>query len=207
MTWDPNPVWGRGGAGRAEPVPSHPQLSLVPGTQSQRRVTGGEAGKGEACPPPQPGERRTTRPRAQRAGGRRGGKQLSPSLLSAPSLLSLPGSFSLPFSSISVEPFLLGPVSLLEPSCPQTQVLSTWSPLLFLGPRQFPAQRAPGLATRHPSPSDVFTLPRPAGLCQEPTLGVALPLGWLCRQEQRWPKQGAPAALLLLPSHSPDAAS
>lgn len=51
-------------------------------------------------------------------------------------------------------------------------------------PQQLPAQRAPGLASRLPSPLAVFTLP----------LLLALPSGWLCSQDQRRPKPGSPAA-------------
>ena len=77
-----------------------------------------------------------------------------------------------------------GPRQSLRELLSSDQVLSTWSPLLFLGPQHLPAQRASGLASRLPSPSAVFTLPLP----------LALPSGWLCSQDQRWPKPGSPTA-------------
>lgn len=54
-------------------------------------------------------------------------------------------------------------------------------------PQQLPAQRAPGLASRLPSPLAVFTLP----------LLLALPSGWLCSRTKDDQSRDLPQLLLL----------
>lgn len=73
----------------------------------------------------------------------------------------------------------LGPSQYLELCCPLTQVLST-----YVLPPVLPRTWAPGLVIRHAPPSDVLTLPLPAALGQEPTLGTVSPLQWLCNWDQ-----------------------
>ena len=122
----------------------------------------------------------TTHPRAQRAGGSGGGKRSSHGLLSAPSLLSLPGSFSLSFLHFRGT-FFSGPRQSLRALLP-----SDPSPVHLVTPvvPGTPAQRVPGFASRLPSPLAMFTLPLP----------LALPSGWRCSQDQRWPKPASPTA-------------
>lgn len=106
---------------------------------------------------------------------------LSPSLPYSPlcvlTVPFLPGSLSLPFSAVSIlslEISFPGRSQLSSLRALLTQVL----PTLFLGTGHLPAHESTRawLGTGHPPPSDVFTLPLPAGLRQEPTLGVVLAL-------------------------------